>query len=267
MKLTTKIILGLLITCLGGSLAFIIGFSRSERTHYNEYSTEHFSIPQDSMATVEVGKFRVVIIEDDDFADFNMNDDNCSFRLIPSTAGAEKKTYIQIPASIKDAINVSNSGDTLFVNIRMRDILKTVDSKPDKYVSGLNLTLLADRVDVINNFRRLKTIVEDFDADTIFIRSAEYVSIRKCRAKVIDYEEVSALHIRDSKIGTVNVDLDVTYDYIIENSEIEVENFTGSGYYDLRTFTAKTVNWTPKNADNANLHLSINGAATVTFKR
>jgi len=268
MKLTTKIMLCLLIAIFGLSLAFIVGFSHSERTHYNEYSTKHYSISQDSMATVETGKFRVVRIEDDDFADFNINNDNCSFRLIPTPVGAGlAMPFLQIPESIKNCIDVSNSGDTLVVNIRMRDVLQNIESKRNNFVSGLNLTLAAEKVDIINNFHRLKTVVENFDTDTIFIRHANYVSIRSCSAKVVDYESVDILHIRGSRIGTVNVDFDQTDDYESTDSEIDVENFTGRGYRDLRNITAKTLNWTPKTKD-AKLYLLIEGdTASINFKK
>jgi hypothetical protein len=267
MKLTTKIMLCLLIAIFGLSLAFIVGFSRSERTHYNEYSTKHYSISQDSMATVETGKFRVVRIEDDDFDNFYMNGDNCSFRLIPASVGASCTLPLQIPESIKNCIDVSNSGDTLVVNIRMRDVLQNIESKRNNFVSGLNLTLAAEKVDIINNFHRLKTIVEKFDADTIFIRHANYVSIRSCSAKVVDYETVDILHIWDSRIGTVNVDFDKTDNYESTNSEIDVENLTGRGYRDLRNITAKTLNWTPKTKD-AKLYLLIEGdTASINFKK
>jgi hypothetical protein len=257
----------LLIAIFGLSLAFIVGFSRSERTHYNEYSTEHFSIPQDSMATVEVGKFRVVRVEDDDFADFNMNNDNCSFRLIPTPVGTGLALpFLQIPESIKNCIDVSSVDDTLFIYIRMRDVLQNIDSKRNNFVSGLNLTLAAERVDVVNNFQRLKTVVEEFDADTVAV-IANYISIRRCRAKIVDTGTAEHLHLWDSRIGTVSVDLDVTHDYRIENSEIDVENLTGSGYNDLRTITAKTLNWKPKDVAS-NLHLLITGdTTTVMLKR
>jgi hypothetical protein len=254
MKLTTKIMLCLLIVFFGFSLAFIVGFSRSERTHYNEYSTKHYSIPQDSMATVETGKFRVVRIEEDDFDNIIINDE-CSFRLISASVGAGG--VLQIPESIKDCIDISHSNDTLVINIRINDYV----------VSGLNLTLAAERVDIVNNFQRLKTVVEGFDTDTIFIRSAGYISICRCQAKVLDYDEVSNLNVKECEFDAVNIDLDKT-SYQISDSKIKVENLTGRGSHSVNQPISDpiTVNWIPKTEDAA-LNIKFSGdSARIDIK-
>jgi hypothetical protein len=261
MKLTTKIILGLLITFFVGSLAFIIGFSRSERRFYRGSGPQSITFPQDSIATVETGKFRVVRIEDDDFDNFYMNGDNCSFRLIPSTAVAEKNPYIQIPASIKDAIDVSNYGDTLTITVKMIDLAQKFGiqgQRPPHIFAGLNITLMAEKVDVINNFPELPIIVDGCIADSIIIRKSDVARINNCKAKIVDNGNIGNLYIDNSRIEVLNVDLDIIYNWQVHDSEIGVENLTGSGHHRViqRKTEAKIVNWVPK-SENARLDVEL----------
>lgn len=279
MRLTTKIILGVITSILALSILFIISFSFSERERPSHSYPSSINIPQDNKTGIEIAPFRVVVldIERTDALDYyyHFEDDSCGLFLKPTTAGEANKLFI--PETLSGFITAQTKNDTLSVGIKVDELRKKysiADSSQKQTppqvgtmyfisISGVNLHLYTSNVNVINNIDRLSVKMNGIETDSIKIISAGNVLIDSCKATVIDphTQNHSALKIKNSTAKAFNLDLDVIKKWQTVNCLFEEENLTGSNKHTIYRIrepgdAPSKINWQPKNKDaELNIHL------------
>ena len=275
MRLTTKIILGIILSILIVSLLFIIGFSFSERGNYDNPYSHEISIPQDNPVGINVEPYRVIVLEEDKagivleekvngimhiFLSYSKNN---SLTLNSITSGEENKLFI--PEALYDLIAAKTDNDTLTIQIKTDELRKKYGKDGKKYMSlsGINFCLYTSNVDVINHLNNFSTQVSNIETDSIKIVSNGNILIESCKSVVIEpvsHKSNSTLTVQNSVAKTIHLDLDIIRNWYIEECNIEVQNITGSGKHNIRQYRKETgkINWYPKN-ENAELNITIPG--------
>ena len=267
MRLTTKIILGIILSILIVSLLFIIGFSFSERGNYDNPYSHEISIPQDNPVGINVESYRVIVLEEDKagivleekvngimhiFLSYSKNN---SLTLNSITSGEENKLFI--PEALYDLISAKTDNDTLTIQIKTYELRKKYSKEGGKeYMSfsGINFCLYTSNVDIINHLDNFSTQVINIETDSMKIVSNGDVLIESCKVIGIDpdmYKNYSKLTVKNSVVQTIYIDLDYIRNLDIEGCDIEVENITGSGKHNIKQHRNETgkINWYPKNKD------------------
>ncbi|MDR2385079.1 MAG: hypothetical protein LBD80_05380, partial [Tannerella sp.] len=119
MKLTTKIVTGIILSIFILSLAFITGFSFTDRKNYRRTNVSVINIPRDSKTGIDTEPYRTIVLERDKYEQERIYhyiaEENCGLFLNPVTAEAEKNKLF-IPDALLDFISVKTCNDTLTVN-------------------------------------------------------------------------------------------------------------------------------------------------------
>ena len=149
MKLTTKIIFGIILSIFVISLLFITGFSFSERKNYDYMKTHSNAtfIPQDNPIGINVESTRVVLLEmerEDNQTEiiYGFASDNNGINLSPQTEEGESKLFI--PEALYEFVVVKTQNDTLSIQIKIDELRKKYDEEGLKkymFFSGINLNL------------------------------------------------------------------------------------------------------------------------------
>ena len=278
MKLTTKIIFGIILSIFAISLLFIIGFSFSNRKNYkNIYHSNVTFIPQDSLIGISVEPARVILLEMERTGSQTENDygfvsDNNSLNLSSMTEGAEKKLFI--PEALYGFVVAKTHNDTLAIQIKIDELRKKYDKEGrKKYMSfsGINLDIQTSNVNVINKLNNFSTKISNIETDSIKIVSSGDILIESCQSIVIEPVMDNShrkLNIRNSVAKEIHFDLDGLRNWNLEGCNIEIQNFTGSGRHNITLDRNKAgkINWYPKN-ENAELNIKVQGdTAQIVFQ-
>ena len=276
MKLTTKIILGFLLTVFLTSLIFIIGFSFTDRKNYERMSNVNIvELSQDKKTGIELPSFKTIVIEE---VPYNRNElsygvtDKCNIYFEPITE-KHSTDMLFIPEPLKDFVSVNCSVDTLKVTI---DIGASIENyKNSEYtfnsVSGINILFNTSKIDIVNNTDVLPLFISNIETDSMKIFSNGDINIIDCKALIIDPVfrlSYRKLHIKNCEVRRVNLDLDNIRNWNIENCNIEEEYYTGSGIHDIKFYRSESNirTWAPKNKD-AKLNIKIQGDTTQFILR
>jgi len=272
MRLTTKIISGVIGSIFILSLSFIIGFSFSERRHYRNYNrTPNISIPQDNQIEISLDPHRVIVIEEDyngvRFEDekrrgtmrINTGINSSSFTISQIVPDQENKLYIS--EALNGCIATIIHNDTLTIQIKDQELRKKYgkeDSITFISFSGVDLCLHISNVNIINKASG-SVFLNNLETDSIVIDSRRDVLIESCKANFI-HSFNNRLTVKNSVTKTMFIDLDRTRNWNIEGCEIENQIFTGSGRHNVTMHRNETgtINWHPKNPD-AELNFKIPG--------
>ena len=280
MRLTTKIITGIILSIFLLSLVFIIAFSFSDRKYnVNAHYINTVYIPQGHKAGIKLEPYQVIVFEaeliDNDNHYYYMYN-SCGLFVNPiTTKGGENE--LVIPEALSGFITTQTNNDTLTVKIQLDEIRKKYDEKnaaSRNYnlaipFSGINLYLYTSHINVINNVNRLLTKVVHFDTDSIFVSSAGDMEIDSCIANVIEplVSRYRDLTIKNSHIKALHRDLDKTDSWTIENCDIEEEILSGSGRHHTTNNRqeSRKLTWNPKN-ESAELVITLkNDTAQIIF--
>ena len=273
MRLTTKIIIGIFVSIFILSLLFIIGFSFTERKNFNKtnFGIHVIKLPQENKKEVNTESSRVIVLtvqtnDKNRFTSWYSNEESGLFIRTASATNEENKLFI--PEALKDFIAIQTNQDTLIVKIKMDEVLEKYGYKDEALgireavqISGFNLCLYTSNVNVINKIRGIQTRISNLEADSIKIYSAGDVIIDSCKANVIEPESGRKLTVSNSAAKVLNLDLDQTTNWNINNCDIAVRNYTGSKRYHTLTFSrpeSGTINWQPKN-NESELNIKIKG--------
>ena len=288
MRLTTKIIIGIILSIFLLSLVFIIAFSFTDRRHYEAINPNaKVDIPQEHKTVVKLASYRAIVFETE-----QTDLDNPYFYLLNSYNGlfvnpittADAGNELIFPEELSDFVAVQANNDTLAVKIRIDEIrkkyLKTDETKNIYHKGilmgipcvGLNLHLATSNVNVINRVSGLPIEVANFDTDSILVNSTGDVDILSCKVnfiKPVIADNKYSLHVRQSDIHTMNIDLDSVDFYRFENCNIEVINYSSNrtryiNFDDKDTGKVKTVNWLPKKP-KVELNISFKGKTSFQF--
>jgi hypothetical protein len=269
MKLTTKILLYIILSIFFISIAIIIGFSFSGKQDFSFSVQHHIKIPETGMAIIEVEPYTVVVI-DKKLSDSEMNfvvsqQENNWLNVSPASNSAEENQLL-LPEGFRNFISVATVNDTLTVTLNADSLLEVYNREVKHYafLSDFNLVLHPSKVDIINRLYHLPIEVSDFETDIMKIKNNGNIFIKGCNVQIFEPIVSGELEISDSKINSLNLDLDHIHAWDFANSEIETLNFTGGSNISraiLSKGDVKKVNWLPKNK-SAKLQIEIPGDTT-----
>ena len=270
MRLTTKIISGFIMSIFFISLTFIIGFSFTDRKDQKHSNSNVIYIPQDNLASIELGSFKTIVIDEIQFESkkyyFGLSD-NCNIFFEPPMEN-NNTDMLFIPAALKDFISIATTDDTLTIKLDLIELGNKYKNNEYRFhsFSGINMYFKTSKLDVINYTQVIPVNIKNIEADSIKIASNANIRIDSCKALFTDPLLTTGyrnLNVTNSEIKRINLDLDKIYNWNIENCNIEEEYITGSGKHHI-TQTRKestTINWIPKN-ENAELNIKIPGDTT-----
>ena len=269
MRLTTKIVAGIILSIFVISIAFIISLSFTDwkKHSYSNYTVNNVELPQDNITGIELASFKTIIINevpyDSQGRKFQViSNSNIYFDPLPEK---DNPDMLFVPESIKEYAAINTSADTLTI---MLDINGLVDRyKPDNSnrnnILGINLRFSVSNIDIINQMQDLTINLKNIEIDNMMINSHGDILIDSCKAQLLIpfiHNSYKSFHMTNSIVKRVNLDMDQMPNWRAENCKIEEENMTGSG-----TFTttrdrkeAGNINWIPKNKD-AELNIKIQG--------
>ena len=263
MRLTTKIISGIILSLFLISLIFIIGFSFTDRKNYKSTYLNAINLSQDNKTGIELPPYKTILI-DEVAIEANGRYSNrlstgCNLYIDPISEN-QNPDMIFVPESIKDVVSFDTYGDTLKIMINVLE-LDSNDKKMFQFYSGLNLYLNISKIDIISNVSQLSVTARNIQTDSMKIKSSGNIFIDSCKADVITpslFASYRQLLIKNSEMIKLNLDLDNISNWKIENCNIEEENLTGSKTHRItqRKDESKIINWHPKN-NKAILNITI----------
>ena len=274
MRLTTKIILGIILSIFAIALTFIIGFSFTDREKYNRSNLSAIDLPQDNMTGIELASFKTILIDEFDLNSNGYNygiTDMCNifFDSVPVDSNPD---MLFIPDVLKEFISVNTSNDTLVVKLNLLDLGEKYRTEEHRFqsISGVNMHFNISKLDIVNK-APLSVIIKNVETDSIKIVSNGDIFIDSCKALLIDPQllvSYRSLKVTNSDVKRIDIDFDNIRNWNIENCNIEEEFFTGSGRHDIikHRNEASNIMWVPKNKD-ARLNIGIQGDTTQIIIR
>ena len=287
MRLTTKIIIGIIMSFFILSLLLIIGYSFTDRKNYRRSFPESaIKIPQENKTCINLEKYKVIILEvelsdtERSYYCYFPNEENGLF-ISPATTGDEENKLF-FPEALNDFIYTQINNDTLTVKIKIDEVRENfgiINGALEKReisrfmygysISGFNLHLHTLNVNVINN-TDIETQIRNMKTDSIKIYSTGEITIDSCFANVIEPSSKRKLTVTNSIAKSIYLDLDIVNDWNIDNdSDIDAYFFSGSkksNNISLRSDYRGKIIWQPKNTD-AEFNIKIKGnAAEINFE-
>jgi len=277
MKLITKITLCIILSIFALALLFIIVFSFSDMKDVSPQNRNLLIIPDDK-GTVEkeCGQFKKVVFEADQTDEewyfskvyTTVKDEHGvkysheTFNRLTLVADEHEAGVLTVPAAINDFITTEVIDETLYVRLKTAEMIKSLGNPKMQIVrvSGFDLTLKLQNLHIVNNLSGVQTIVQGIVTDTIDVCSKSEVALYNCTADIFVRSEVNNLKVNRCSLGVLNVDLDKTHSWTVEDSKIGIENLTGSGKHSVHQSKSEcqTVNWFPKSR-KASLQVQLYG--------
>jgi hypothetical protein len=277
MRLTTKIIIGIILSIFSIALLFIVCFSFTGRKNRNHSNVNVIHLPQDRPAGIEPAPFRTVIIDEEPCEPEEGHrmtfGDNCNL-YIDSMAEKNSPERFLIPESLKDFVSAGTTGDTLNIKLNLWELHEKYKSAGYEHhvVTGIDLHVIPSTVDIINKLQNLSIHIKNIGTDTVKINTCGDLSIDSCHVNVIDptvrtgYKKLTVTNCHAKKM---HLDLDNNHHWNIENCHIEEEDLTGSRTHSITQHRNESVkiNWLPKTKE-AKLNITVPGdTAQIIFNR
>lgn len=277
MRLTTKIVIGIILLIFILSISFIVIFSFTDRRNYNTYYDSGVSISKEKMIVKEVKPYKTIKLDVSPEEQRYMRLIG-ELRIEPITNESERNK-ISIPEELSEFTEIDSSGDTLIIRISSYERIyekflyeKKKSEMIIRVLSGVTILAHTDVVDVLNNSGGINVNVSNIETDSIKINTRSEINIQNCKSNFVEplmnngYE---MLRIRNSQIRELNINLDIIWNWEVLDCDVERENLIGSGHHSTRMIKSKDRNvnvyWLPKNKD-ARLQVTFEGdTAQVTF--
>jgi hypothetical protein len=265
MRLTTKIILGIILSFFLIALTFIIGFSFTDRKNFTRYQTINIQLSQDKTVELELTPYKTLVVHEiQGNQSFTAN--NCGLYFHPeNSSGTQNLNKLIVPEELKDFVSFHPSNDTLTIRLNLYGLTRKNDSDIFS-ISGANLRFYTSRLNIINHVRDFPVYINDIETDTIRIQSKGDIFIHSCKATLIDpviWTRSKRLSVKNCTAKQVNIDLDDEFNWNVEQCQIEEQNLTGKNTHSIIVHRneKETINWHPKNKD-AKLNVTIQGDTT-----
>ncbi len=265
MRLTTKIVLGAILSIFIGAIVFIVALSFTDR---KSFENDWLKLGQKNISSIDVAPYHTIKIE----LEGGASNRNIDFSTLPRggvvfrqpTSGGQKNKLF-LPDELKKFTKVKVDSDTLFIVIDSKKIKSTYSGKTESGIDGVNYLIYADNVDFINLVPTMKTEINGLHAQLIRVNSEGDVKVESC---IVDKLESASgnLNLKNNKLKQLNLDLDKIYNWKVENCQIEEENLSGGNTHYIKTPRSETkaLNWHPKNKDaRLNIELSADSARLV----
>lgn len=256
MRLTTKIVLGIIVGMFLISLLFIIGFSFSDRRHFSYSHPTNRTEVEQKMIDFPIEDFNTIVLKN--------SETEPPYQIyfagelsISANHEIDEEQGLSIPQEIKEFFTVTHSNDTMTIAFdREKACLhfkpKEVNSNYTEVV-GININLISSKVDVINELENFNLVVKGISTDHIKLLSRGRILVEDCTAMTVSPIQHShnEFRIKNSTVENLNIDLDHISDWYVDDCEIKCGNITGGGYHgcDISKRFAHEVNWYPKNKD------------------
>lgn len=273
MRLTTKIVLGIIAVVFLSAISFICYLSLRYDTGQIEL------ILDDKIASIEIpGQNAIEIYADTIPTKGNERGINHTIFdgliNIQPAVKEEDKGKLYIPEQLMKYLEVSTLQNRTILHVKTRELLADhyKNEIPDPAViKGFNVTIYADScINLKSSLNGLRTNVQNLKAQSINIDIMRGdMNIENCEAETITpiVRDWGHFVMKNSKTKVFNADLDYLQTWTIEQCVIDTENLTGSGRHniDLPATECKEMNWIPKNKE-ASLNISLGSdTARVVF--
>jgi hypothetical protein len=274
MKLTTKIVLGIILSFFLLSLLVIIGVLFIDADKYTWFpDIEKMTISQDRMTAIDVAPYQTIWIGEVLKEERNLFPEG-TIRLIPAVAD-EEKNKLFFPEELLPYIEIVSENDTLVIRLKTDELYEPYITVPKRKAMaytlyGVNFLIHTNTVDVICNIDRMNIEVWNIKTNHIKINASGRITIDSCQADRIEPHGKAnrkRFSLTNSQVKELNIDLDKIEYWHVENCDIEVKNLTGSGNHSVRLpkSEAKLMNWIPKSTE-ARLTVTLYGdTAIVVF--
>lgn len=229
MRLTTKIITGIILATFIILLIVIIAFSFSDRKNYHKspFNYELIAASQDSKIEMNVEPYKVVVL-DKDVAGQNEHTywfrDDCLVSFNPVTTENESNKLL-IPEEFADFITANTLNDTLTIKVKLDDLGQKYETtgKEGIAISGIRLNLHTSTVDVINKLDGgFLTEIRNIKTDDIKVKAESDVSLFGCEANKVTILKAKSINLENSKLKELNFDYSKSWK--VENCKIKVES-------------------------------------------
>lgn len=229
MRLTTKIITGIILATFIIPITVIIAFSFSDRKNYykSPFNYELIAASQDNKTEINVEPYKVVVL-DKDVAGQNEHTYwfrvDCLVSFNPVTTENESNKLL-IPEEFADFITVNTSNDTLTIKVKLDDLGQKYETtgKDGVAISDIRLYLHTSTVDVINKLDGgFRTEIRNIKTDEIKVKAESDISIYGCEANNVTILKAKSINIVNSKLKELNFDYSKSWK--VENCKIEVES-------------------------------------------
>lgn len=264
MRLTTKIVLGIILSIFIGAIAFIVALSFVDKTSFDR---DLLVLDSKDLTSIRVAPYHTVKLEmpDPEARMAAMPVGTISFKR-PSSQDQKTKLFMSKELGKSTIVKVVN--DTLFVSIDWQKLkeLRFPQSKASS-IAGINYMIYSDNVDFINSIPTMKTEINGLDAQYIRVNSEGSVKVESCTVDKLESAK-GDLNLKNNKLKQLNLDLDEIYNWKVENCQIDEENLSGGKKHYIRTPRSETkaLNWHPKNKD-AKLSIELSAdSARLEFK-
>ena len=279
MKLTTKIVLGIIISIFLLSFCVIIGISFIDTDKYeSRLSGYRPTISQENIIAVDVELYQTIKVDQVQIQEERSVYLSGTIRLIP-VINQEDKNKLLLPEELLRFTDITSSSDTLIIRLNTSALYEQYMTNKDKEentystntIDGINFFAHTNNIDVICNVSGIKTDVRNIITDKININTNGEIEIDSCQANLVEpYIKSNSRRflLKNSQVKELNIDLDqIGTSWKIENCDIEVENLTGSGNRRISfpKIETKIMNWIPKDKD-AQLTVTLYGdTASIVF--
>ena len=270
MRLTTKIVLGIFLSIFLLILGFIIIFSFTDKVNYGNSGTHELTISQESIVSRDVAPYKTILLETEWEDEYNAQPCGTIY-VRPITIPSEENKLI-LSEELAEFTDIVSLNDTLIIRLKMKELNDRYSISEYIYtkIDGVDFYVHTNAVDIKTDLSGIDIDIRGIKTDKIKINASGKLNIEDCQANIIEpYMEGyrRAFSLKNSQIKELKMDLDIMDSWIVENSDIEVENLTGSKTHSVQLSKneAKVVNWIPKNED-AKLNVTLLGdTARIVF--
>ena len=285
MKLTTKIIIGIIGTIFILSLLFIIGFSFSERRfNKSDYvPREKRYIPQENQIGLSLAPHRVIVLEED-YTGTRFEDEKrpgsiranmyLPFSLTVNLTNPEMENKLYMPEMLSGCIVTKMNNDTLTVQIKHYELRKKYDNKDSiNFLSiyGADVCLHISNINIID--KTSSTVkISDITTDSILINSNGGVLLNSCNANVIMINAHGGVLLNSCNANVMMIDAhgDVLIEACTANvidpvyGKLTVKNsFVKTIFLDLD----RNKSWSLEECEIENQNVTASGQHTINWYR
>ena len=265
MRLTTKIIVGIISFIFLFSLIFIIGFSFSDRTEKRNFNVDQGSISRENKKEIELDFFKTVLIDYLNDTDGHNILPKGTISIRPLSGNEKNKLIVSEEMNSYLTLNISN--DTLIILFDRKKLYEKyrLDKEYPQYkyihtsIEGAEMTLQSNYVDIISNLNQLEIEVKNIKTNHIKVNAFATI-IDSCEAISVSPYNQQRFILKNSKVEELNIDLDFISNWSVEKCELTRKNITGSGKKstNLNKYESMELNWLPKDR-KATLNLTLYG--------
>lgn len=278
MRLTTKIILGIILFVFVASIAFIVGFSFTDRGKYKD-ETKFFSVNQHSSMMLNLPSYSAICVDYDTctFDEKSLPSNVFAFgdiTILPARSD-DQSHLLFFPKEMKNFINTKVENDTLFIIIDKFQLAKTIESKgkigkPGAILDDVNFTIYVKNPNIENRIFSINTNIQKINSKFIKASGNGAVYISSCISEKMEILQ-NNITLSNCKIKQLNFALNKhrESELKIRNCQIDEENISSENTCSVQKSqlgNPKVLNWYPKNK-KAKLNIELSGDSTqIVFK-